>query len=545
MIRLKNILTEVDDEQIIKYKDKDGNPAEMKAGSAKTMEKGHPAKVAWDKMAEKEAGDDTDTKGAQVSFDRTADSDDGEDTTDDMAYDLNNNEEAAENAEEKIEGAMYKYMAEEDEYGLKEEGEIEVSFEKFDEKGNPVYTVSFYDHKRYGDFDKKVTINQKTGEVAKYNPATKAASYTHPDTGEWRDRFTYGSVLESKNSGGMIRLKSLFTEADTFKAKSKKTGRTVVYKSKDALKNAIKSGAAEPIGKEPYSGKSDDDFRADIEKQHKSKKGVSFDRKPDMDKVFNKGAVDKQQTTDEPFKPAPKSIPLKKGGLPQDLKQSMANVSSEEDLKKIFPDLENIQDTKETHQFFKLGMESEGRGGKKYPIYAKAYINRKTGKIKMSHVYSGKPRPFGAPGFTQGSDTIHKDADSVLGENRMVKLKDILKESEFYSNIHLHDDSGIVFSEKGIKRAARPELYFHLFSNINAAKNYSKVLGNMLRTIKGIKRFSDVPTDFKVMKGKDFIKKYPKVVEKLNNSRAVRYKDKPWNDLYDKFDRTGTKLKFL
>jgi hypothetical protein len=77
MIKLKDLLTEIDDEKIIKYKDKDGKPGEMKAGSAKTMEKGHPAKIAWDKMAEKdsEGGDDKKDDSQKVSFDRTAGND--------------------------------------------------------------------------------------------------------------------------------------------------------------------------------------------------------------------------------------------------------------------------------------------------------------------------------------------------------------------------------------------------------------------------------------------------------------------------------------
>ena len=40
----------VDDEDMIKYKDKDGNSKEMKAGSAKTMDKEHPAKIEYDKL---------------------------------------------------------------------------------------------------------------------------------------------------------------------------------------------------------------------------------------------------------------------------------------------------------------------------------------------------------------------------------------------------------------------------------------------------------------------------------------------------------------
>ena len=54
------LLFEVDDEKMIKYKDKDGESKEMKAGSAKTMPMDHPAKQAWDKMAAKDdAGDDS------------------------------------------------------------------------------------------------------------------------------------------------------------------------------------------------------------------------------------------------------------------------------------------------------------------------------------------------------------------------------------------------------------------------------------------------------------------------------------------------------
>ncbi len=46
----------------------------------------------------------------------------------------------------------------------------------------------------------------------------------------------------------MLKLKSLITEQE-FKAKSKETGRTVVYKSKDAMDKAIKGGTAEPLDK--------------------------------------------------------------------------------------------------------------------------------------------------------------------------------------------------------------------------------------------------------------------------------------------------------
>jgi len=75
-MKLKNILSEVDDNKIIKYTDADGQSAEMKAGSAKTMPDDHPAKVAYNK--EKKASDKFSTdkakKGAtDVSFTRKDD----------------------------------------------------------------------------------------------------------------------------------------------------------------------------------------------------------------------------------------------------------------------------------------------------------------------------------------------------------------------------------------------------------------------------------------------------------------------------------------
>ena len=70
------LLFEVDDEKMIKYKDKDGESKEMKAGSAKTMPKDHPAKQAWDKMSAQDGGDDSGAeKGQKIGgsdFDRDA-----------------------------------------------------------------------------------------------------------------------------------------------------------------------------------------------------------------------------------------------------------------------------------------------------------------------------------------------------------------------------------------------------------------------------------------------------------------------------------------
>jgi len=54
----QELLLEVDDEKMIRYKDKDGESKEMKAGSAKTMPTDHPAKQQWDKMQDSGDGSD-------------------------------------------------------------------------------------------------------------------------------------------------------------------------------------------------------------------------------------------------------------------------------------------------------------------------------------------------------------------------------------------------------------------------------------------------------------------------------------------------------
>ena len=69
---------EVDDDKIVKYKDKDGESAEMKAGSAKTMEKDHPAKIAWDKMADDGGDGEKDSSGKLGGSDFDRDGGDSE-----------------------------------------------------------------------------------------------------------------------------------------------------------------------------------------------------------------------------------------------------------------------------------------------------------------------------------------------------------------------------------------------------------------------------------------------------------------------------------
>ena len=58
LLEIAQNMNEADDEKVIKYKKKDGESGEMKAGSAKSMPKDHPAKLAWDKMQD-DGGDDS------------------------------------------------------------------------------------------------------------------------------------------------------------------------------------------------------------------------------------------------------------------------------------------------------------------------------------------------------------------------------------------------------------------------------------------------------------------------------------------------------
>ena len=72
----------------------------------------------------------------------------------------------------------------------------------------------------------------------------------------------------------MLKLKSIITEQE-FKAKSKETGRVVVYKSKDSMDKAIKGGTAEPLDKKTSdksdSGKPEKVKGADLFKKDKPK----------------------------------------------------------------------------------------------------------------------------------------------------------------------------------------------------------------------------------------------------------------------------------
>jgi hypothetical protein len=79
---------EVDDDKIIKYKDKEGESQEMTAGAAKKQPDDHPAKQAWNKMAG-DGGDGEKDSGGKLGkgdFDRDSNKA-GDDEADDMDRD--------------------------------------------------------------------------------------------------------------------------------------------------------------------------------------------------------------------------------------------------------------------------------------------------------------------------------------------------------------------------------------------------------------------------------------------------------------------------
>ena len=94
LLEIAQSIDEVDDDKIIKYKDKDGESQEMTAGAAKKMDKDHPAKQAWDKMSGQEKGGDDSEKddGGKLSdtdFDRDGSEDDNDKSDDVEISDAN------------------------------------------------------------------------------------------------------------------------------------------------------------------------------------------------------------------------------------------------------------------------------------------------------------------------------------------------------------------------------------------------------------------------------------------------------------------------
>ena len=107
LLEIAQSINEVDDDDIIKYKDKEGESQEMTAGAAKKQPDDHPAKVAYNKMADQGSDDSEKDAGGKLSgsdFERDGgdnedkpdmDSDDSDsaDAEDDVKADLRKNPE--------------------------------------------------------------------------------------------------------------------------------------------------------------------------------------------------------------------------------------------------------------------------------------------------------------------------------------------------------------------------------------------------------------------------------------------------------------------
>ncbi len=98
LLEIAQSINEVDDDKIIKYKDKDGESQEMTAGAAKKQPDDHPAKVAYNQMADKGGDDSEKDSGGKLGggdFDRDANR-----AADDEADDMDRDARFAADAED-------------------------------------------------------------------------------------------------------------------------------------------------------------------------------------------------------------------------------------------------------------------------------------------------------------------------------------------------------------------------------------------------------------------------------------------------------------
>ena len=99
----------------------------------------------------------------------------------------------------------------------------------------------------------------------------------------------------------ILEVMSNLTEDEKFQAKSKETGRTITYGSKDAMDKAIKAGTAEPLDKKtikkPEKVKGQDLFKKDIEKPKKETSAQKKKRREERNK--NDDRLIKQSDSDD------------------------------------------------------------------------------------------------------------------------------------------------------------------------------------------------------------------------------------------------------
>ena len=104
LLEIAQSMNEVDDDKIIKYKDKEGESQEMTAGAAKKQPDDHPAKVAYNKMGDDGGDDGEKDSGGKLGggdFDRDSGGDSSSAGPDpDMKGDPSETEQAIKSAEE-------------------------------------------------------------------------------------------------------------------------------------------------------------------------------------------------------------------------------------------------------------------------------------------------------------------------------------------------------------------------------------------------------------------------------------------------------------
>ena len=105
LLEMVKSINEIDDDKMIKYRDKEGDSQEMPAGSAKKLPKDHPAKIAYDTMTkyddyqDKKDGGEEKPKGQAMGggdFDRDANraaDDEADDMDRDARFDADDDED--------------------------------------------------------------------------------------------------------------------------------------------------------------------------------------------------------------------------------------------------------------------------------------------------------------------------------------------------------------------------------------------------------------------------------------------------------------------
>ena len=203
--KLYNIIME---SEIIKYRSKDGESKEMSADAAKRQPEDHPAKQAW--LKTQSSGDSpeksTEPKGADLFKTKepaSGDEDDRDEDKEEMAVDMNLNDSMAMDYEEDIEEVLSDSLG----------GEaVEVAFDGFDRRGNPIYVIEFEE----GGSDKEITVNQKTGAIYDYD--------VDGVQGFDKDGTVYGTIGENTKSikSILVEYNSIIIEANRYPTVSNK-----------------------------------------------------------------------------------------------------------------------------------------------------------------------------------------------------------------------------------------------------------------------------------------------------------------------------------